>query len=102
MELIKGGKPITPTPGSTAPPIPSLDENDRSAVNEPITQSPKKATALNATQKSANGNVKNDSKPSAPGSVDVKRATVKPEGDASQIEHVTIKKKPKCKCCVIQ
>ncbi|XP_063920854.1 uncharacterized protein LOC135135658 [Zophobas morio] len=106
VELIKGGKPITPTPDSTAPPLPSLDEPDTQKnqttannVAEPITQSPKKATELNAAPKSANGNVQNDNKPAAPGAVDVKRGTIKPDGE---VEHVTIKKKPKCKCCVIQ
>lgn len=27
VELIKGGKPITPTPGSQAPPLPSGDDS---------------------------------------------------------------------------
>ncbi|XP_044255748.1 uncharacterized protein LOC123005822 [Tribolium madens] len=102
VELIKGGKPITPTPDSSAPPLPSLDETDKNQTNnlsEPITQSPKKATELNATPKSANGNVKNDKSNNTPGAVDVKRGTIKPDGE---VEHVTIKKKPKCKCCVIQ
>lgn len=105
VELIKGGKPITP---GTTPTIPNatdhLDGTNQNNV-EPITQSPKKSGALNAAApKSANGNVKNDAKNSAssPGAVDVQRGTIKPDGDASQVEHVTIKKKPKCKCCVIQ
>ncbi|KAG5880228.1 hypothetical protein JTB14_014733 [Gonioctena quinquepunctata] len=110
VELIKGGKPITPTPGQQAPSIPSLDENDHKVLNniqEPITESPKKATLLNAAppQKSANGTAKNETNaktPATPGAVDVQRVTVKPDGDACQVEHVTIKKKPKCKCCVIQ
>lgn len=108
VELIKGGKPITPTSGG--PPSPTLlDHTDATYGNntshEPITESPKKATALNsslnATPKSANGNVKND-KVTSPGAVDVQRGTVVPAGDASQVEHVVIKKKPKCECCVIQ
>lgn len=110
VELIKGGKPITPTPGQ-APPLPSLDENDHKISNniqEPITESPKKSTQLNATPipKSANGTAKNDAtaavKAPSTGALDVQRGTVRPDGDASQVEHVTIKKKPKCKCCVIQ
>ncbi|XP_049818552.1 uncharacterized protein LOC109605759 [Aethina tumida] len=111
VELIKGGKPITPTPGGQSPPpLPSLDQTDADQHNnvtpnnvEPtLTKaSPNKAAALNAAPKSANGNVKND-KPSPPGAVDVQRGTIRPDGDASQVEHVTIKKKPKCKCCVIQ
>lgn len=108
VELIKGGKPITPTSGAPSPPPSCLiaDQTDakfanNSTTHEPITESPKKATSLNATPRSANGNVKND-KNSSPGQVDVQRGTVVPAGDASQIEHVVIKKKPKCKCCVIQ
>lgn len=109
VELIKGGKPITPTSGG--PPSPILhDHIDSTFANnishEPITESPKKATtlnssSLNATPKSANGNVKND-KVSSPGALDVQRGTLIPAGDASQVEHVVIKKKPKCECCVIQ
>ncbi|XP_018564054.1 uncharacterized protein LOC108905594 [Anoplophora glabripennis] len=112
VELIKGGKPITPTPGQ-APPLPSLDEADHNNISNniqesvPITESPKKATTqLNASAppKSVNGTAKNDAKvkTSPPGAVDIQRGTVKPAGDALQAEHVTIKKKPKCKCCVIQ
>ncbi|KAF5306473.1 hypothetical protein FQR65_LT18561 [Abscondita terminalis] len=107
VELIKGGKPITPTSGG--PPSPTLlDHTDstygNNTAHEPITESPKKATALNslsATPKSANGNVKSD-KATSPGAVDVQRGTLVPAGDASQVEHVVIKKKPKCECCVIQ
>lgn len=117
VELIKGGKPITPTPGQQAPTIPSVDENDFSHnhktpnnVQEPITESPKKVTQVNvsSTPKSANGTAKNEVnananvKASSPGALDVQRGTIKPDGDPLQIEHVTIKKKPKCKCCVIQ
>lgn len=109
VELIKGGKPITPTPDSIAPPLPSLDEVDLEKKNannlsqQPITETPKKVNASShAAPNSVNGSVKNDSKAAAasPGAVDVKRGTIKPEG--GEVEHVTIKKKPKCKCCVIQ
>lgn len=34
--------------------------------------------------------------------VEVGRVTAQGPGDASQVEHVTLKKKPKCKCCVLQ
>lgn len=106
VELIKGGKPITPTPDGNFPPLPSLDQND-SAVNhtnkQPVTETKKKILQLNtsATPNSANGNVQND-KPASTGALDVQRGRVVPAGDASQIEHIMIKKKPKCKCCVIQ
>lgn len=61
-----------------------------------------------STPKSANGTAKNEVnananvKAASPGALDVQRGTIKPDGDPSQIEHVMIKKKPKCKCCVIQ
>ncbi|XP_044749844.1 uncharacterized protein LOC123310438 [Coccinella septempunctata] len=110
VELIKGGKPITPTSGephhdehdSSLPESEqNLDQNHLIANN--VTETPEKKEKMSpveATPKSANGNVnKTDS---SPGAVDVKRGTVKPDGDASQVEHITIKKKPKCKCCVIQ
>lgn len=112
VELIKGGKPITPTPGSTAPPLPSsFDENDKgNLVNnksgpEPIVDSPKKTNNLfsTPTKNATNGNVKNDVKQqTSPGSLDVQRGTTVQPSDASQVEHIVIKKKPKCKCCVIQ
>jgi len=36
-----------------------------------------------------------------PGTVEVQHSLVKPE-DASQVEQVTLKKKPRGKCCVLQ
>jgi len=35
------------------------------------------------------------------GSVDVQRNTLA-AGEAAQVEHVTLKKKPRCTCCIIQ
>ncbi|KAK9885775.1 hypothetical protein WA026_013645 [Henosepilachna vigintioctopunctata] len=113
VELIKGGKPITPTsggPNRESSPPPTDDQQNHIANNVSATDgsSPDKkqlAPLHESTPKSANGSAnKTDDKTvgSPPGSVDVKRATVKPDGDASQVEHITIKKKPKCKCCVIQ
>lgn len=120
VELIKGGKPITPTSGGNGSPIPLLDETDTKfeqnnisqnlsptpatkQPNEPITESPKKVNNdLHAIPKNAtNGNLQNDTKP---GALDVQRGTIVPQTpvDANQVEHVVIKKKPKCKCCVIQ
>ncbi|KAK9746955.1 hypothetical protein QE152_g5661 [Popillia japonica] len=122
VELIKGGKPITPTSGGNASPTYLLDQTDAKLelnnvslqtssptplatkqANEPITESPKKVNNdLHATPKNAtNGNVQNDTKP---GALDVQRGTIIPQApvDANQVEHVVIKKKPKCKCCVIQ
>ncbi|CAG9770937.1 unnamed protein product [Ceutorhynchus assimilis] len=99
VELIKGGKPITPTPGSQAPLLPSGD--DSLDLNHTVVDgSPKKASALLSAapnQSKTNGT----SDKATPGQVDVQRSTIKAEGDGAQVEHVTIKKKKGCNCCVI-
>ncbi|XP_014243783.1 uncharacterized protein LOC106663451 isoform X2 [Cimex lectularius] len=98
VELIKGGKPITPTPvNGEAPKLPDVTQENGKLP------SPVKATELNATPKGANGTkpLSNGDK-AAPGQVELQRVTIVPPSDASQIEHVNLKKKPKCKCCVIQ
>lgn len=125
VEMIKGGKPITPTPGSVAPKLPSMSEDDghdqadhhspisspvatpasTADVAVPVSQSaPLAASKQNNENKvGANGNAPcSVDKPAGPGAVEVQRGTAVPAIDASQIEHVVIKKKPKCKCCVIQ
>ncbi|XP_045461982.1 uncharacterized protein LOC123672058 [Harmonia axyridis] len=112
VQMIKGGKPITPTSGephhnNLDSSLPEAEQNlEQNHLVNNVSESPEKKQipSVEATPKSANGNVnKTDVKTdSSPGAVDVKRATVKPDGDASQVEHITIKKKPKCKCCVIQ
>lgn len=107
VELIKGGKPITPTPDGSLPPLPSLDQSDSPTANT-INESHQKSTAnaqnlATSPKSSANGNVQQQNEKSVtPGAVEVQRGTAVQPGDASQVEHVTIKKKPKCKCCVIQ
>lgn len=58
----------------------------------------------------SNGNTKNGKTKSPPGGkkdqkpgvVDVQRGIVVPPTDAPPVELVVVKKKPKCKCCVIQ
>ncbi|XP_068083381.1 mucin-2 [Anabrus simplex] len=124
VEMIKGGKPITPTPGSVAPKLPSVGEDDQVdrhsgasspvatpdstvGVATPLSQSPPPQVnqqSSEATKVGANGTAApcaND-KAAAPGAVEVQRATVIVPNDASQVEHVVLKKKSKCKCCVIQ
>lgn len=105
VELIKGGKPITPT-GGTPDGLPNshdLTDNYVNSNNVSPSEQKKAATQVESTPKSANGNVKNENGHEAkPGALDVKRETLKPDGDASQVEHITIKKKSKCGCCVIQ
>lgn len=98
MELIKDGKPITPTSGNGTLLYDQTDGSFTGPRREPITESPKKMSATQ--QNSANGNVKNDKSPS--GAVEVQRGVVGQASEAGQVEHVLIKKKPKCKCCVIQ
>lgn len=103
VELIKGGKPITPTSANASFPI---DENDANSTISPkksnqLTSSPTKSPPASSTPKNAkNGNV--DSKETDNNSVDVRRGNASVPGDASQVEHVVIKKKQKCECCVIQ
>lgn len=95
VELIKGGKPITPTPGAlTSPgsPTPALQAQHSS----PVTSTPHKNGA-----NGANGSAAAAKDKGSPGNVDVTRGTVT-GGDQAQVEHVTLKKKPKCKCCIVQ
>ncbi|XP_046666379.1 flocculation protein FLO11 [Homalodisca vitripennis] len=98
VELIKGGKPITPTPGSTAPPLPAV-ESDVSAQTASPASSP--ARGANGTAPATATAPSPAPVTNKPGAVELQRATVAPS-DASQVEHVVLKKKPKCKCCVIQ
>ncbi|XP_038216184.1 uncharacterized protein LOC119835439 [Zerene cesonia] len=107
VSLIKGGKPITPTPPVGAPLLSNDEEKEektvannvnaspaaspQTKVASPVQQSPPKA--MNGTKNgSAVGEVR-------PGQVEVQRS---PPQEPLQPEHVTIKKKPKCKCCVVQ
>lgn len=64
-------------------------------LQSPVTSTPHKNGANGANGSAAPG------KPSSPGNVDVTRGTVS-GGDSAQVEHVTLKKKPKCKCCIVQ
>lgn len=106
VELIKGGKPITPTPGSVSK-VPAVEEN---GIAPPQTTNVVSATQQSSSPaKGANGSaapiVVNNDKPTAPaspGAVELQRGTIVPPSDASQVEHIVLKKKPKCKCCVIQ
>ena len=68
-----------------------------------------KAAAANANSAAGHRNGGSAPAPSAqtavaaqsPGTVEVQHTLVKPE-DASQVEQVTLKKKPRGKCCVVQ
>ncbi|XP_076248824.1 uncharacterized protein LOC143188445 isoform X2 [Calliopsis andreniformis] len=130
VELIKGGKPITPTPGQTAPPLPGCDtaSNAQTTVDHDSSSSPLLKSSANSTNRHVNSSPKpgqengnahstpmksgtgNNQQPvndkvvtaSRAATVEVARMTAQGPGDASQVEHVTLKKKPKCKCCILQ
>uniref|UniRef100_A0A023G6Z1 Uncharacterized protein n=1 Tax=Amblyomma triste TaxID=251400 RepID=A0A023G6Z1_AMBTT len=111
VSLIKEGKPITPVKGepdcfytsqldgsvthSSSPQQLPQQANGESKV------SPSKAPApVGADKPGTNGSA-------APpgvkkGLVEVQHGIVVPPSDSSTVEQVMIKKKPKCKCCVIQ
>ncbi|XP_032677256.1 uncharacterized protein LOC116846938 isoform X1 [Odontomachus brunneus] len=125
VELIKGGKPITPTPGQNAPPLPGCEAGSKTSASgehDPSSTSPLLKSAnchANSSprpgQENGNahgtpakiGNASNQPVNEKVGAartatVEVARMTAQGPGDASQVEHVTLKKKPKCKCCVLQ
>ncbi|XP_058805465.1 uncharacterized protein LOC131672335 [Phymastichus coffea] len=105
VELIKGGKPITPTPGQTAPALPGCESKAATELD---------AAAPPSSRHQGNGQAARGAPAKPPagqqpaagekgsGQVDVGRSTAQAPGDVSQVEHVTLKKKPKCKCCVLQ
>lgn len=90
VELIREGKPITPT--QTTNPTGKLLEENGSAVKQSVSGS-------NAANK-ANGSAPTEN--SVVTGVEVQHCTTAKPTDASQVEHVVIKKKAKCKCCTIQ
>ncbi|GAB1862791.1 hypothetical protein CAJAP_03870 [Camponotus japonicus] len=121
VELIKGGKPITPTPGQNTPPLPGCDATGKSAEHDSSSTSPllKSANCHSSPRPGQENGSAHGGTPAKGGSnqqpvnekvaassrtatVEVARMTAQGPGDASQVEHVTLKKKPKCKCCVLQ
>lgn len=117
VSLIKEGKPITPVKGEEPDmdgvvvngfPVDQLDSlaspgslNGKEVKEEAIT--PKSTSPLESSKSKlgANGSTPKD-KNSTPGVVEVQHGIIVPPSDAPQVEQVVIKKKPKCKCCVIQ
>ncbi|KAI5735193.1 hypothetical protein M8J77_015351 [Diaphorina citri] len=94
VQLIKGGKPITPTQQQNGL---TTTLNGASPIKEEI-DSKSTSTPLSKSQNGKSSSTPTVKKPSSPGQVQVEHGTV----DASQVEHVVLKKKPKCKCCTIQ
>ncbi|XP_060866882.1 uncharacterized protein LOC132942481 [Metopolophium dirhodum] len=94
VELIKEGKPITPTPTSATSPLLPADHSGADVKlhdqQQPVTSTPTKANGT-CNEKNA-----------VPPNVEVQRGTVINGNEPSQVEHVILKKKPKCRCCVIQ
>lgn len=115
VELLKGGRPISEV-------LKSKEEVQRAEIsgaalaaspgsrNASSPSSPKGTDAADGGGGRTNGNLteqesggKRTSGASSPGAVEVQRAVVAPvAGAESQVEHVVIKKKSKCQCCVIQ
>lgn len=125
LELLKGGRPISEAFKSrTGEPQPqeetqqSSTATDLSAVPEqnalPANGTPVKEDVTDAVPKV--GSVTNGStspsedkkvaspvtSPTPSNSVEVQHVIVPPIASENQVEHVVIKKKPKCQCCVIQ
>ncbi|XP_050360909.1 uncharacterized protein LOC126780453 [Nymphalis io] len=105
VSLIKGGKPITPTPPVTNQ-MPACDEKEEidhaNNVNAspPAPQTKVASPVHQSAPKTANGTKNGTAMPEVrSGQVEVQRA---PPQEPLQPEHVTIKKKQKCKCCAIQ
>ncbi|CAG9558145.1 unnamed protein product [Danaus chrysippus] len=100
VSLIKGGKPITPTPPPLGNQTPICDDKEEKVQANNVNASPpsspqtKISSPVQSTPKSANG-----TKNGTAGEVEVQRS--QPQ-EPQQPEHVTIKKKQKCQCCVIQ
>lgn len=122
VQLIKSGRPLQTRPGlgdatdsidsgplspdgketSSEPLISANDASPRQQIPPPLvvpTQNAGATTTSSPGKAGANGSAAPDN--STPGTVEVTHATVKPT-DAAHIEHVVIKKKSKCNCCVIQ
>ncbi|XP_047544103.1 uncharacterized protein LOC125076158 [Vanessa atalanta] len=105
VSLIKGGKPITPTPPIINQ-MPVCDEKEEKVHANNVNASPpapqtKVASPVHqSTPKTANGTKNGTAMPEVrSGQVEVQRS---PPQEPLQPEHVTIKKKQKCKCCAIQ
>ncbi|XP_048004758.1 uncharacterized protein LOC125240749 [Leguminivora glycinivorella] len=106
VSLIKGGKPITPTPTAQPQLAPCVEEEKQQhannlSANAPSSPQTKASSGVVASTPKAMNGTKNGAAAGEPraGAVEVSRA---PPAEPQQPEHVTIKKKPKCKCCVLQ
>ncbi|XP_076041368.1 uncharacterized protein LOC143025498 isoform X2 [Oratosquilla oratoria] len=131
VELIKSGRPLSAAakqqqdeidakddllpPADTAPPPDQLEPAAEPLISPvkdestPLEASPISPSSPTSPEKAgANGSAAADgtttptpAAPVTPSTVEVTHATVKPS-EAAHAEHVVIKKKNKCSCCVIQ
>lgn len=99
VSLIKEGKPITPVKGEE----PELDTMVANGFHHDQTDSQEVANSTSPPKpkSGANGSTPKDQKMS-PGVVEVQHSVIVPPSDGPAVEQVVIKKKPKCKCCIIQ
>ena len=117
VELLKGGRPISEVlkPKEEVPSSASPTAEEPVAEEQPfLAASPDRNSLASPTNKSPDAGVNGVKTPEAEKkvvekeveaskSVEVERAVVAPtEANPSQAEHVVIKKKSKCQCCVIQ
>lgn len=119
VSLIKEGKPITPVKGeedqdlkmmdgdpavvhnglhTTTTPADQTDSVVTASRDSPLKQEVVPAPATAKPLEKSNGTTPN----ATPAVVEVQHGVISPPSDTPQVEQVTIKKKPKCKCCVIQ
>lgn len=73
--------------------------NTFQAKAAPPSQTKAASPVLQSMPKAMNGTKNGSAGEARPGQVDVQRCA---PPEAQTAEHVTIKKKPKCKCCIIQ
>ncbi|XP_054706810.1 uncharacterized protein LOC129216618 [Uloborus diversus] len=115
VSLIKEGKPITPVKmdeadldGVVLNGFPQTDQMDSMLLSGPsangkevkeVVVTPHTASSPLGAKSGANGRTPKDS---PAGVVEIQRGVIVPPTDAPAVEQVVIKKKPKCKCCVIQ
>lgn len=115
VELLKGGRPISEVLKSKEE-LQKQEEAGQLSGSPTQNRNPSSSPSKDSTDGGrANGNVSDKTSGGKPGaeatgspgpggSVEVQRGVVPAAspGEISQVEHVVIKKKSKCQCCVIQ
>ncbi|XP_022235715.1 uncharacterized protein LOC106476023 isoform X2 [Limulus polyphemus] len=100
--LIKEGKPITPNKEKQEDcriedslQTPNMDELDTPKQEQVV------ANNVTSAKPDVNGAPLKTTSSAVPAVVEVQHGIIAPS-DSSQVEPVVIKKKPKCRCCVLQ